>query len=111
MRSDNLRNFIKNDSGETLVEILVAFMVLIIVVAAFTGAVNSASAATVNSIDRRRTYDSEYSGLRQKLSEEDTPGNKGTGLSTSTTLTGCDGNITLTAYQYTSGGTTYWVFR
>lgn len=105
-----------NNKGETLVEILVSFMVLTIVLAMFAGAITSASAAGENSISKRRVSDDEYENLHQLLlSEEfsDTPGSKSTGVKKETTITGADPSVTytLTAYKYESGETVYWVYR
>ena len=109
---------IMNNSGETLVEVMVAFVVLMLVLAMFTASVNAASASITNSIDI---------GLRKILAQEDrenTPvafnGNPGsetagrTGVTSgdNITVTGTDNsNITINAVQYRSGDTVYWVFR
>ncbi len=105
-----------NNKGETLVEILVSFMVLTIVLAMFAGAISSASAAGNNSISKRRTSDHEYEDLHQMLlSEEfsDTPGSKSTDIKKQTTISGADPSVTytLTAYKYVSGETVYWIYR
>ncbi len=118
----NFKNLIADNKGETLVEVTVAFMVLLIVLALFTGAINSASASVNNSIDIRRTSDEEYSGLCAMKSEEDTstaklPGSNGTGITSSQSIQGTKEvggvkeQINLTAYQYQSGDTVYWVYR
>ena len=113
LRSDNL---IHNNSGETLVEIMVAFIVLMIVVAMFTGAITSASAAVNHSIDIRRTSDDEYVAFHSALNEEKRT-NSASALRVTetapkqTTITGTAGDVTLTAYQYKSGDTIYWVYR
>ena len=117
MKRNNTRNFIHSNSGETLVEIMVAFIVLMIVVAMFTGAVTSASAAINNSIDIRRTSDNEYTELHKELNKEDRDSTYVSpflqqGINKETTITGTDGNsISITAKQYISGETVYWVFR
>ncbi len=112
-RSDNL---IHNNSGETLVEIMVAFIVLMIVIAMFTGAITSAGTAVSHSIDIRRTSDNEYSAFHSALNEEKRTNSVSTLRVTETapkqtTITGTNGNVTLTAYQYKSGDTIYWVYR
>jgi len=115
----NLRNNIisSGNRGETLVEVMVAFTVLLIILALFAGAINSASAAQMSSIDARRTADNAHFELRGKIhSESITPGasagDSSTGESRSVSLTGTDGsNIELKAYKYTGGDSVYWVFR
>jgi Tfp pilus assembly protein PilW len=109
-------NFIRDNKGETLVEIMVAFIVLMIVIAAFTGAVNAASASLNNSKDIRQRSDNDYVALHDCLNTENlnhTPGSgsKNPSAPKSFTITGTDGNINLEAYMYESGETVYWVFR
>jgi hypothetical protein len=127
MNKNKSENRIMNNSGETLVEVMVAFVVLMLVLAMFTASVNAASASITNSIDIRRTSDNDYIGLRKILAQEDcenTPvafnGNPGsetagrTGVTSgdNITVTGTDNsNITINAVQYRSGDTVYWVFR
>ena len=125
MISRKPENIIKNNKGETLVEVMVAFMVLLIVLAMFSGVINSGSAAIMNSIDIRRTSDNEYIELRKTLAKEarestpqaytSAPGSMGsgrTGTIKSITIQDVSGNdIPITAYQYRSGDTIYWVFR
>ncbi len=106
-----------SDKGETMIEVVVAFIVLLIVLAVFTTAVNSASSAQLNSIDNRREADSDYLKLRDKLLFEKTnageiPGSRSEGINTIVTVTGTDGDqIDLTAYKYIGGETIYWVYR
>ncbi|MBP5554540.1 MAG: prepilin-type N-terminal cleavage/methylation domain-containing protein [Lachnospiraceae bacterium] len=105
-----------DNRGETLVEVMVAFTVLMIVVAMFTGATNFASATINNSIDIRRTADEEYENFRKELSKEKKTGSPSTTMRTaespvSVTIAGTDGNHDLIAYQYKSGDSIYWVFR
>ena len=124
-------NFIHNNYGETLVEIMMAFIVLMIVVAMFTGAITSAGTAVSHSIDIRRISDQEYSNLHEYMNEEkrtsvtetrndpkwinivqrtDTSNN--IVFSTSTAVTDPTSiPASLTAYQYKSGDTIYWVFK
>lgn len=117
MKRKTYANFIRNNSGETLVEIMVAFIVLMIVVAMFTGAVNFASATINNSIDIRRKSDSEYSALCTELNKESRNSSYVSallqpGMKKETDVTATDGStVTLTAYQYISGDTVYWVFK
>ena len=117
MSVKNMNNFIKDDHGETLVEVLVAFIVLMIVIAMFTGSTRFAGASVTNSIDIRRTYDSEYESYRSEISYEEkngsprTPSMRTSEPPVTISITGTDGNHDLTAYQYESGDSIYWVFR
>ena len=103
-------NFIRDNKGETLVEIMVAFIVLMIVIAAFTGAVNAASASLNNSKDIRQRSDNDYVALHDCLNSIGTKSSDPSSPTT-ITITGTDGNINLEAYMYESGETVYWVFR
>ena len=127
MNRKKSENIINSNRGETLVEVMVAFVVLMIVLAMFTASVNAASASVINSIDIRRISDNEYTGLRKIMAREDrenspitfngnagseTPGRTGVTSGDSITLKGTDGSdITISAVQYRSGDTVYWVFR
>ncbi len=108
-------NFIHNDKGETLVEIMVAFIVLMIVIAMFTGAITSAGSAVNYSIDIRRTSDKEYIDFHTALNEEKQTNTVSSmrvpDVTKSYVVSGTNGDITVTAYQYKSGDTVYWVFR
>ena len=106
-----------NNSGETLVEIMVAFIVLMIVIAIFTGAISAAGSSLNQSIDSRRTTDDNYKALHTALEAESV---RGAGCDASVTpktatinsadnRTGAD--ISITAYRYTEGDTVYWVYR
>lgn len=116
MKRSVIRNFIQENRGETLVEVMVAFIVLMIVIATFTASINSASAAVNNSKDIRQRSDSDYVTLHESLNTENLTHSIGTKSSdpsspTTITITGTDGNITLSAYKYRAGETDYWVFR
>ncbi|MCR4793261.1 MAG: hypothetical protein K5871_10955 [Lachnospiraceae bacterium] len=113
-RSDN---FISNNKGETIIEIMVSFMLLLIALAMFTGAITFAGSSSSNSIDMRRATDNDYTNVRTLVEEEDSvitimPGDNSTGAAKVTTLTDTDGNpVLLTAYRYDSGSTVYWIYR
>ncbi|MBO4610390.1 MAG: prepilin-type N-terminal cleavage/methylation domain-containing protein [Lachnospiraceae bacterium] len=116
MKRRHSDNFILNNKGETLVEIMVAFIVLMIVIAAFTGAINAASASVNNSKDIRQRADNDYTALHESLNAENLSHSVGSNSKNPSspktfTITGTDGDITLKAYQYESGETVYWVFR
>ena len=116
MKINRSENFIRNNNGETLVEIIVAFMVLLIVIAMFTATINSASAAVNNSIDIRRSSDQDYSsyraGLANEIKDSTYINTQKTGHApVDITVSGNGGPITLSAQQYNSGDTVYWVFK
>lgn len=101
-----------------MIEVMVSFMVLLITLAFFTSAINFASSAQMRSTDAVREADNEYTSLRATINTENMSNNFGglsdTGLTNpkSITVTGTDGsNITLNAYQYTSGDSIFWVYR
>ena len=109
-------NFTRDDRGATLVEVMVAFIVLMIVIAMFTGATDSASAAVTNSIDIRRSSDNEYEAYRKELTKHTRDNTyvspMETGLTNNVSVTLIDGSAKdITAYQYKSGDSVYWVFR
>ena len=108
------------DRGETMVEVMVAFIVLLLVLGLLTTAINSASSAQMNSIDTRRSADKDYIDLHTVINTENVTGaNPSTDSSGNTreknetdSITLTDGTaIKLTAYKYTSGDTVYWVYR
>ena len=113
----DLKPIKSNNKGETLVEIMVAFIVLTTVIAIFTGAVSAASSAVTKSIDNRHTSDTGYTDLQKNIETESSPGVNSDDpanpaiyqIDEADGLTGSD--INLNAYKYTSGGTVYWVFR
>ena len=116
MKRSHSDNFILNNKGETLVEIMVAFIVLMIVIGAFTGAINAASASVNNSKDIRQRADNDYTALHDSLNDENLNHSVGSNSKNPSspktfTITGTDGDITLKAYQYESGETVYGVFR
>ena len=106
-----------DNKGETLVEVMVAFIVLITVLALFTGAVTFASSSVTQSINKRRTTDDGYTALLQKIAGEPTPGaacdpstvSDDYSIAIEQNRTGHE--IVLNAYQYTENGTVYWVYR
>jgi len=121
MNGQKYNNLIGNNKGETLVEVMVAFIVLMIVLALFTGTINFASATVNNSIDIRRRSDSEYTALHSELSREaqdasyvsplNTSNTRSVSLSDPGAVTDPGVSASLTAYQYKSGDTVYWVFK
>lgn len=119
-------NIIRNNSGETLVEVMVAFIVLMIVLAMFSGSIDSCSSAITYSIDIRRTSDNEYKDFHSYMIEEKLAEDKHTAElwnrvsqtdSKIETILADPGNpgtsdvITFTAKKYESGDTVYWVFK
>ncbi len=110
-----------SDKGETMVEVMVAFIVLLIVLALLTGAINYASSAQMNSIDTRRTSDDDFKKLHEVINTEnnthsdpatDPAGGTREKNDIDTPIVGTDGNpITLSAYKYESGDSVYWVYR
>ena len=125
MNNSTHENIIANNRGETLVEVMVAFIVLMIVLAMFSNTINFGSSAVMHSIETRRTSDNEYIRFHEILSQESRSsstieyrndsnpatidcGKTGT---TKSLKDSTDNDIGLTAYQYRSGDTVYWVFR
>ena len=127
MNEKKHKNIIRNDRGETLVEVMVAFIVLMIVLAMFSSTINFGSSSIMHSIETRRVSDNEYIAFRNALAKEsrsntvnydhDSDPDTIDCVRTSTeakeeTISTTDGlNVKLTAYQYKSGDTIYWVFR
>ena len=118
-------NIIIDNSGETLVEVMVAFIVLMIVLATFSDSISFASSSITYSIDLRRTSDNEYIDFHSfMVAEKRTSTEQATTLldnrvtktanTETVTIPAIDSSnpdITLTAYQYKSGDTIYWVFK
>ena len=121
MKRLHIKRLYENNKGETLVEVMVAFIVLLITLALFSNAITFAGNASNNSIDTRRAADSDYSNLHSLLASETSPGSKCAGISDTglvpsdsiktSSVSGNDGIISLNAYKYESGSTVYWVYR
>ncbi len=126
MNGSRFKNIISSNSGETLVEVMVAFVVLLIVLAMFSGSVASCSSAINHSIDIRRTTDSEYSDLHSYMIEKKLPDDRHSpDIWNRVRIAGSDSRtiqsdpahpdassvITFTAVKYSSGDTIYWVFE
>lgn len=126
MNNSHLENFICDNNGETLVEVMVSFIVLMIVLAMFSGSIASCSSAINHSIDIRRTSDNEYKDFHSYMIEEGLTEDKHTAdLWNRVSLTeskvetilkdpgnpGTSTTITFTAMKYESGDTVYWVFK
>ena len=112
-------NIIHNNSGETLVEVMVSFIVLMIVLAMFSGSIASCSSAINHSIDIRRTSDEEYKDFHSYMIEEKLSEDKHTtdlwtrvsSLADPKDHADAINTITFTAKKYESGDTVYWVFK
>ncbi|MCR5740246.1 MAG: hypothetical protein K6G43_10570 [Lachnospiraceae bacterium] len=103
-----------SDRGETIIEVMVSFIVLLLVLALFTGSINFASSAQMRSIDARREADSEYKAFHATINSETPAGDEADNKYNPEMITvyGTDGNpVNLNAYKYTSGDSVYWVFR
>ena len=126
MNKSRSKNIIRNNSGETLVEVMVSFIVLMIVLAMFSGSIASCSSLIYRSVDIRRTSDNEYIDFHDYMIEEKLSNGNPQPSELSARVSHGDpvpytfhaernnsnsAEITLTAYKYQSGDTVYWVFK
>jgi hypothetical protein len=127
MKIPTYENIIANDHGETLVEVMVSFIVLMIVLAMFSSTITFGSSSIMRSIETRRTSDNEYIVFRNAITTESRTNvisynsdgdpntidciRTSTESKVETISTTDDSTIELAAYQYKSGDTIYWVFR
>ena len=100
---------LKDTSGETMVEVLVAFALLSIIMLIFSQGLASATKSEMNAKQNRDSADNTMIKLQQKLAS-DTPYISGNGIDVSekTSLTAGDGAVK--TYAYTVDGNTYVVF-
>ena len=106
----------RNNKGETIVEVMVAFMVLLIVLGIFGNSILAAGEAQKYAIDTRRNADQ---GMRQLQSAKyggNEPGaSKLKGQTKTASVEGLDEEYAIKAVKYESatedGKLIYWVFE
>ena len=107
-----IRNQIMGNRGETIVEVMVAFMVLLIVLAIFGNSILAAGEAQKYAIDTRREADNGMKALQ--IYGGDEPGAEIVpDSSKQASVEGVDEENVIKAVQYTAanGELTYWVFE
>ena len=97
---------LKDTSGETMVEVLVAFALLSIIMLIFSQGLASATKSEMNAKQNRDSADNTMIKLQQKLASDIS--DNGIDVSEKTSLTVGDG--TVKTYAYTVYGNTYVVF-
>ena len=104
MRRINLRKKHIGNKGETIVEVMVAFMVLLIVLALFGNSILAAGEAQKCAIDTRREADNGMKALQSTLYA----GGSGATIKNKKTSEIAE----IEAYKYeTADGLVYWVFQ
>ena len=103
---------LKDTSGETIIEVLVAFILLSIILLVFSQGLASATTAGANAKKNRDSSDSSMIKLQQKLvstnpNASETDKNISVNQETSIIL----GTGSITAYTYTIDGNTYVVYK
>lgn len=109
-----IRNQIMGNRGETIVEVMVAFMVLLIVLAIFGNSILAAGEAQKYAIDTRREADLGMRQLQSRIYGGDEPGAEIVPASSKqASVEGVDEENVIKAVQYTAanGELTYWVFE
>ncbi|MCR5127384.1 MAG: prepilin-type N-terminal cleavage/methylation domain-containing protein, partial [Lachnospiraceae bacterium] len=96
----------QRNKGETIVEVMVAFMVLLIVLAIFGNSILAAGEAQKYAIDTRRKADQAMIDL-QSYKYEDGSGSEDRVV----TVEGLEEEYAVKAVKYTAGDFTYWVFE
>lgn len=103
---------LKDTSGETMIEVLVAFTLLSIMMVVFSQGLASAANSEANAKNSRDSADKTMLKLQQKLSS-DTPNTTDTSnninVKQGTSLNAGTGSIT--AYTYTVDGNVYIVYK
>ena len=112
--TENIRKYIRGSRGETIVEVMVAFMVLLIVLAIFGNSILAAGEAQKYAIDTRREADLGMRQLQSKIYGGNEPGAVAAPASTKqAAVEGVDEENAIKAVKYTAvnGELTYWVFE
>lgn len=101
---------IKDNRGETMVEVMVAFIVLLLILAVFGNSISATGEAERFANEKRQEADEGMKQLHGKLSKDE---NTATKTSNEKTATVTGSSVTVKAVQYkTSGdGLIYWVFE
>lgn len=102
----------RGNRGETIVEVMVAFMVLLIVLALFGNSILAAGEAQKYAIDTRREFDQGMIQLQNAVYQSGTePKATKTENLKEATVHGLDSEHAVKAVKYTTGDLTYWVFE
>ena len=100
---------LRDTSGETMVEVLVAFTLLTIVMLVFSQGLASATTSEVTAKNNRDNADNAMISLQKKLISS-TPRTSGDGIVVQQKDTYTAGTGTIDSYEYTVDGNTYIVF-
>lgn len=109
-----IHNHKKGNRGETIVEVMVAFMVLLILLAFFGNSILAAGEAQKYAIDIRREADQGMRQLQSKIYGGNEPGAEAAPASAKQAFVeGVDNANAIKAVRYTAvnGELTYWVFE
>ena len=101
---------LKNTSGETMVEVIVAFTLLSIMMVVFSQGLASATTSEVNAKKNRDSADNSMIKLQQKLASEEPYTAEGDSIDIETGTNLSAGSGYVTPYTYTIDGNTYVVF-
>ena len=100
-----LRSILDNRSGETIVEVVVAFALLTIMMVVFTQGLASATAMLVNADENRRNADDSMIDLQNKLATEHVVKSDGSPIIPN------NNKVTIRRYSYKIGDEWYVVYE
>ena len=104
---NKIKSILADTSGETIVEVLVAFMLLSIILLMFAQGITSASKAEITATRNRNNADQAMIDLKNKLASG-SPDTSDGSITKDSSISVGDGNIT--PYIYTVNGNKYVVY-
>ncbi|MCR5329162.1 MAG: hypothetical protein K6E12_09985 [Saccharofermentans sp.] len=105
----NVRRILSDRSGETIIEVMVAFILLSIMLIVFSQGLASATNAEVTATNSRTNADTSFIALRKKLVSESPTSDDGSIAVTEKELIDV-GTGRIKSYSYTVNGNTYIVY-
>ncbi|MCR5598050.1 MAG: type II secretion system GspH family protein [Lachnospiraceae bacterium] len=110
VKMNGIHDRLKKNKGETMVEVMVAFIVLLLVLALFGNSIAATGDAGNYARDKRIEYDTAMQQLQKTLYN----GGSGcvtTGARVDSSVTGVGYSVTARQYRCTESGCIYWVFE
>lgn len=106
---DKTKYILKDNSGETIIEVVVAFTLLSIMMVIFAQGLASASRAEITASNNRYNADHSFLELKKKITSA-SPTTSGEGITVTENSRMDVGSGKLVSYTYTVNGTKYVVY-